>query len=178
MEALPQLFMRHPDLGNINPLFVPDDVEVVTHSPELVSVWENLIERAFEHHYSFDTMIKNSQNMIGDFNPKHCLYLKANGKIVATTTAIEKSIFPGEGYFHMVAADPDARGKGYGKLMCLVALHSLKDRGYKTAVLSTDDFRIPAIRTYLSLGFEPMYSHESHKERWEKVFEEIEKMKK
>ena len=178
MEALPQLFMRHPDLSNIRPLLVPDDIQIVTHSPELISVWEDIIERAFEHHYSFDTTIQNSQDLVGDFNPEHCLYLKANDKIVATTTAIENCNFPGEGYFHMVAADPDAQGKGYGKLIGLVALHSLKDRGYKTAVLSTDDFRIPAIRAYLFLGFEPIYSHESHQGRWEKVFSEIEKLKK
>ena len=57
--------------------------------------------------------------------------------------------------------------------MAIAALHSLAVRGYKTAVLSTDDERIPAIKLYLSLGFEPIYTHESHKERWGKVMQAI-----
>ena len=73
----------------------------------------------------------------------------------------------------MIGAHADARGLGAGRLVCLAALHSLRERGYRSVVLSTDDFRIPAISLYLSLGFEPVYSHESHKARWEKVFEVI-----
>ena len=67
----------------------------------------------------------------------------------------------------------DARGLGAGRLVCLAALHSLSARGYKTAVLSTDDERIPAISLYYSLGFRPIYTHGSHKERWEKVLSRI-----
>jgi mycothiol synthase len=78
----------------------------------------------------------------------------------------------------MIGAHSDARGLGMGRLVCLAALHSLRDRGYKSAVLSTDDTRIPAISLYLSLGFEPVYSHESHKERWEKVFNVLNSKKK
>ena len=46
---------------------------------------------------------------------------------------------------------------------------SLRERGYKSVVLSTDDERIPALTLYYSLGFRPVYSHESHKARWEAV---------
>jgi len=73
----------------------------------------------------------------------------------------------------MVGVDPDSRGLGAGRLIALAALHSLAERGYKTAVLSTDDERIPAINLYYSLGFRPIYTHESHKERWKKIMAKL-----
>lgn len=73
----------------------------------------------------------------------------------------------------MVAVHPGAQGKGLGKKICLAVLHDLASRGYKSALLSTDDIRLPAIKLYLSLGFEPFYTDGSHKERWNKVYEKI-----
>ena len=55
------------------------------------------------------------------------------------------------------------------------AMLSLRDRGYKTAVLSTDDERIAALSLYYSLGFRPIYEHESHPARWEAVIKTIKK---
>ena len=75
----------------------------------------------------------------------------------------------------MIGAHRDARGLGAGRLVCLAALHSLRDRGYKTAVLSTDDDRIAALSLYYSLGFRPIYEHESHEARWEAVMKTIKK---
>ena len=62
----------------------------------------------------------------------------------------------------MVGVHKDAQGMGAGKRISLAALNSLKQRGYKTAVLSSDDHRIPAIKLYLSVGFEPVILDESH----------------
>ena len=48
--------------------------------------------------------------------------------------------------------------------------------GMETARLRTDDWRIPAIKTYLKIGFEPdLTSEPDYKERWEKIFEIIKK---
>ena len=77
----------------------------------------------------------------------------------------------------MVGVHADARGLGAGKMIGLAALYDLRDRGYKSALLSTDEHRLPAISLYLSLGFEPVFTHESHKARWEKVFEQIAEFK-
>ena len=135
--------------------------------------WEDIIKSAFGSNFTFDFLIK-----AGDYKPEHVLYLSYNGKPIATTTAVEHQNYPGEGWYRMVGVRTDARGMGAGRLIGLAALHALRDRGYKSALLSTDDHRIPAINLYLSLGFEPMYTHESHKERWEKVLEAINNRKK
>ncbi len=39
--------------------------------------------------------------------------------------------------------------------------------------LCTDDWRLPAVKTYLNLGFEPEIIHESHPARWKAVFETL-----
>ena len=169
-QVLPQLFMRHNNITALPPLCLSKGgMSLHTHVEGEEKKWEELIEKTFGTHYSFDEFIKNG----GDYAPEHVLYLAKDGVDIATATAVEKETFPGEGWFRMIGTIPESRGMGAGRLICLAALHALAARGYKTAVLSTDDERIPAIKLYLSLGFEPIYTHESHKERWEKVFENI-----
>lgn len=163
--------MRHNDLTHLPPFFLPEGLSLLNHTEGMDSVWEDLIEKAFDNHYAFNDCIRNG----GGYRPEYVLYIAKNSVPIATATAVEKEDFPGEGWFRMIATAPEARGHGAGRLVCLAALHCLATRGYKTAVLSTDDFRIPAIKLYLSLGFEPIHTHESHKERWEKVMETINK---
>ena len=167
--SIPQLFMRHPDIASAERLALPEGIMLCTHTEGNEAEWEELIERAFGTYYSFDKVIRNG----GDYSPERVLYLRYNGKAVATVTAVEKDDFKGEGWFRMVAVDPDIRGRGLGKLITLEALKLLAERGYKTAVLSTDDERLAAINLYYSIGFRPLITHDGHEERWEKLMPHI-----
>lgn len=170
-----QLFMRKPSLGDVEMPILKEGYSVHTHvEGRDEKVWEQIIEEAFEMHFSFDKCIRNG----GGYKPEYVQYVSINGEDVATTTAVEKETFPGEGWMRMVGTKPSARGKGAGKLVMLMALNCLKNRGYKSVVLSTDDFRLPAISMYLSLGFEPIFLDPSHEERWKKVFEALGKKQK
>ena len=169
---VPQLFMRHPDLSNLPPFHLPEGMALHNHIDGEEKNWESLIEKAFGNHFSFEKTIVTGG---GEYKNEYVLYISKDGKDIATATAVEKDWVPGEGWFRMIASDPDARGLGAGRLVCLAALHSLAARGYKTAVLSTDDDRIPALSLYYSLGFRPIFTHESHEERWKKVMEKIRK---
>lgn len=160
-----QLIMRHPDLSKVPELILPEGFEIVTHKDGYEKEWERIIESSFDMHFDFEFLIK-----AGDYAPEKVLYLLKDGKFIATTSAVEHEAFKGEGWFRMVGVHKDSQGMGAGKKISLAALNSLKNRGYKTAVLSTDDHRIPAIKLYLSVGFEPVYIDDTHKERWEKVF--------
>ena len=141
------------------------------HNPTIAVVKE-LVNRGNKvRYYSFNEFIVNG----GNYKPEYVLYLSKNGEEIATTTAVEKDTFPGEGWLRMVGVSPESRGTGAGKLIVLSALHSLAARGYKSTVLSTDDSRIPAISLYLSMGFEPIIFDDEHKERWEKVIEATKK---
>lgn len=167
--SVPQLFMRKPQMDDLKPFALPEGYALHSHIEGQESNWEDLIEEAYGVRFSFEECIRNA----GGYKPEYVLYISKDGKDVATATAVEKETFPGEGWFRMVGTRPSARGMGAGRLVLNACLHSLAARGYKSVVLSTDDNRIPAIKLYLSLGFEPIYTHESHKERWEKVMEII-----
>lgn len=166
MEELPQLYMRHADITSLPDLKLPSGMSLHTHEKGKEDNWEELIENAFGMHYSFKKCIECG----GNYKPEYVFYLKKDGIDIATITAVEKEEFPGEGWFRMVGVRKEARGVGAGRIICLAALHSLAERGYKTVVLSTDDDRLPAISLYYKLGFRPIYTHESHKERWNSVF--------
>lgn len=169
--SLPQLFMRKPNLDDLPELVLPEGFALHSHEVGKEKEWEDLIEKAFGTRFSFAACIASAAN----YDPSQVLYISKDGVDIATTTATEKETFPGEGWFRMVGAAPEARGLGAGKMVALAALHQLKRQGYKSVVLSTDDFRIPALNLYFSLGFEPLMNHESHPERWAEVMKHIKK---
>ena len=162
--------MRIPDLSSLAPLEIPEGMSIHTHRPGDESAWEEIIESAFGVKYDFAHL-----DRLGGYASEYVFYAEKDGRQLATATAVENPAYPGEGWFRMIGAHQSARGLGAGRAVCLAALHSLKKRGYKSVVLSTDDERIPAISLYYSLGFRPVYSHESHTARWEKILPQIRK---
>ena len=165
--SLPQLIMRNPDITRLPPLET-GKFTLCTHREGMEPQWEALIESAFRHHFNFDFLIK-----AGDYKPERVFYLCNGERAVATATGVEHPDFPGEGWFRMVAVHPEMQGNGLGKKICLAVLHDLVRRGYTSALLSTDDNRLAAIRLYLSLGFEPHYTHESHAARWQEIMKKL-----
>jgi mycothiol synthase len=73
----------------------------------------------------------------------------------------------------MVAVRPGHQGKRLGYWVGLAAMHQMAREGARRAILRTDDFRIPAIKTYLRLGFEPLLTHKNQRQRWLAVLDEI-----
>jgi mycothiol synthase len=68
-----------------------------------------------------------------------------------------------------VAVEPEHRGHGLGRVVCLAVVSHIRRLGFDRAFLLTDDHRLPAIRTYLRLGFEPTITDPSHPARWEAI---------
>ncbi len=92
------------------------------------------------------------------------------GKPVATTSAVTRQ--SGEGYIHMVAVLFSCRGKGIGRAMLWFAVTELQKRGSSKIVLTTDDFRLSAIKTYLDAQFKPVIYNDGQtdmKSRWDDV---------
>lgn len=78
------------------------------------------------------------------------------------------------GYIDMVAVLPEHRGHKLGKWMSLFLLHYFKHQNFQSVMLDTDDFRLPAIKNYLNLGFVPAYVGANHVQRWQRIFEKLE----
>ena len=107
-----------------------------------------------------------------------------DGRIVASTFASRISNRPPmtsasgvdpseEGVLDFVVTHPDHRGKGLGRATCTEVARFLVARGCKAVSLNTDDWRLPAIHVYLSLGFQPVMSRDDMPARWEAVFQQL-----
>lgn len=94
-----------------------------------------------------------------------------SGQLVATALAqhVHHPSHPNGGQMGWVAADPQHRGKGLGKIVCAVATRRLIDAGYTDIFLLTDDARLPAIHTYLKLGWQPVTDTEEMVARWDHI---------
>ena len=68
-----------------------------------------------------------------------------------------------------VAARPAHQGHGLGYVVCLAVMQHAAALGHHEIFLRTDDHRLPAIRTYLKLGFRPWLYDETAAERWQKL---------
>lgn len=94
-----------------------------------------------------------------------------DGKLVATTMANHNpnDLHPFGGEMGWVAADAGHAGKGLGMAVCAAATARLVRAGYREIYLLTDDWRSPAIKTYLKLGWTPWLFREGMAERWQAV---------
>jgi predicted dehydrogenase/GNAT superfamily N-acetyltransferase len=100
---------------------------------------------------------------------------RPTGRLVATTVSIHRPTdrYPYGGELGWVAGDSEHKGKGLGMVVCAAATARLLQAGYRRIYLQTDDFRLPALKTYLKLGYRPDFSHESMEERWRRIYEAL-----
>jgi mycothiol synthase len=93
--------------------------------------------------------------------------------LIATASVRYQQRFPESGYVHWVAVDPKHRGKRLGNVVMERVLRRFFADGRRTAILETDDVRLPAITSYLGLGFVPRYADPDHEDRWSQVFGQL-----
>jgi len=166
----PQLVMRAP-LANLPDCAVAASYSIKCFEPGDDYYWEEIIRDSFgDPGASFDEMMRSDAS----YRPERVLFVCFDRMPVATASAWYRPEW-GEntGYLHMVGTHSSHRGKGLGFQASLAALHRMAAEGRTWAVLQTDDFRIPAVKTYLKLGFEPLIVHENQPKRWKDVFSAI-----
>lgn len=116
------------------------------------------------------TRVKEMQRSIlpgGFFVVEHC----ASATLVATAMATHNPSehHPYGAELGWVAADPAHKGKKLGALITAAATARMIRAGYQRIYLRTDDFRLPAIKIYLELGYEPFLYCDGMAERWQAV---------
>ena len=97
----------------------------------------------------------------------------SSGKFAASAGA-ERSAQTDTGVLGWVIAHPDFRGKQLGRAVCVAAMQRLYQEGYRKFLLSTDDFRIPAIKTYLKMGWKPLLYQDDMEPRWRSIADKVE----
>lgn len=92
----------------------------------------------------------------------------ATGNMVAAADAetVNIELLDGMGILGWVMSSPDYRGKRLGYSVCAAVMQHLAKHGFHTFQLSTDDFRVPAIKTYLNLGWQPWLYEPDMEDRW------------
>ena len=104
-------------------------------------------------------------------NPyKDLFFLDYGGEHVATITAYKNE--NGIGDVHMVAVRSDFRGRGLSNILSDIALRHLdEDLKVPYSYLTTDEWRVAAVKSYLTAGFLPVDYDAGMPERWEKILE-------
>ncbi|MHB9130156.1 MAG: GNAT family N-acetyltransferase [Armatimonadota bacterium] len=165
-----QLVMLHPSLAALPPVILPDGYGLRTFQPGDDAHWSRIIAESFRRlreECSFDTMMRNDPA----FHPERIFFITHGKEPVATASAwYVPEKLPDAGMIHYVGACDKHTGKKLGYWVSLAALHHMVQERRRRAWLSTDDTRLPAIKTYLNLGFAPLLIHEEQRERWAAVF--------
>jgi mycothiol synthase len=102
------------------------------------------------------------------FQPERISLATGEGRIVGAAGAWSRGN-PEEGYVHWVGVDPEHQGKKLGRLVTLATLYRFREEGMKRAILDTDEFRVAACATYLSLGFLPLLDSPERESMWANV---------
>ncbi len=170
---LPQLEMIRDHLNDLPDIHIPEGYQVRTYRPGDESAWCHIMENNVGKNW---TVEKCQEKLINDphFHPDNLFFVLHNDHPVASVCAWSSDKTGSEtGLIHMVAALSEHRGKGLGHLLNALVLNRLKELGYQKAHLLTDDWRLPAVKSYIVAGFRPLNTHESHPERWETVFNKL-----
>ncbi len=170
-----QLHMIRPNLDDLPDLIIPEGYALRTYQPGDEAAWCAIMETGIGSNWTIEecrTQI-TGQDL---FLPDGFFFIVYDGEPVAAACVWPTALYgPTSAQVHMVCAKPAHRGKGLGYLVTLALLHYMRDHDYESSYLGTDDFRIPAIKSYLRLGFEPAYLEDSHRVRWAAIFSDTEK---
>ncbi len=176
---MPQLVMRWKNDGSPRkPIDLPVGVEVkcLSDFEDYIPVWCSVaryLQPEGYPDYTDEALFEAALHSRKNFQMDTTVLVLLEGQVVSTVTVLCDPDTK-EGYMHMVAARPECRGRGLGHLMNAVAVDILKREGMQTCYLTTDDWRLAAIKTYLKADFVPdLEAEPDAKERWAAILEQL-----
>lgn len=169
-EKLPQLAMIRYNIQQLPEMSLTSGYMCRSFQPGDAVHWEKIINDSFGGTHDFKQEMQDDQA----YKPERVKFICFQDSPVATASAWHlPANSEAVGTLHMVGILKANGGHGLGAQVCLAALGQMKIEGRQFATLTTDDFRVPAIKTYLRLGFMPMLTHESHQKRWYDILPQI-----
>ncbi len=166
-----QLVMAKESLADLQPVALPAGYRIRHFRAGDETHWENVMNQAFG---VVDPPRLFNRVMACDAAcaPERVLFVTHGDVPVATASAWYKpECGLHTGYLHYVGVSAAHQGRKLGYGVSLAVLHRLVFEGRTRAILQTDDHRVPAIKTYLQLGFEPWLVEEDQRGRWRAVIE-------
>lgn len=95
--------------------------------------------------------------------------------LVATAMATHNPtpLHPYGGELGWVAGRSAHAGRGLGTAVCAAVVRRFLSAGYRRIYLNTDDWRLPALKIYLKLGFVPFLFNAGMAARWQAICESL-----
>lgn len=99
----------------------------------------------------------------------------ATRQVVCCTWAVHapKPLYPFGGELGWVGCRPEHTGHGLARVTCAAVVRRFRQAGYRCLYLQTDDHRLPAIKTYLKLGWIPNLVEADMPGRWQAICEKL-----
>jgi mycothiol synthase len=136
-------------------------------APELARLLREAFDESWTTEFAWKELLANA-TVVGTF------VVEREGRFAATASyQIRPEVSPEGGWVHWVASDPSERGQGLGYIVSRRVLEACVADSRPEALLETQDHRLPAIRTYLKLGFLPDSWHPSHVDRWSAIYKRL-----
>jgi mycothiol synthase len=160
--------MRRLDLKDLPDLILPEGYMLRRAVPDDAPRLARLLQAAFpEMHWDEE---QSRERLLEAPDVTDTLLICREDVCVASASARLLPVrFPGSGYVHWVGSDPEHRGRRLGATVTLAVLHRFVELQCESAVLETEDWRLPAIRTYLRLGFLPIRYGTDPENTWAKI---------
>ena len=172
-RKMPPLVMRRSSLAQLPDVCLPAGYTLRAFRQGDDAAWEQIIGESFgwtERSGKFAEVMRRDEA----FDPRRIYFVCRAAEPVGVAAAwVRRDYEPQAVYLHYVGVLPAESGRGLGYQVSLACLHHAVREGRTWAVLHTDDFRLPAIRTYLKLGFAPWNRHENHAARWDEVYQRL-----
>ena len=158
--------------GDMPEYTVPEGFEVRGYRPGDEESWLELLNTG-EYGSDWDRP-RLDEFLAGPERAAGSVVVAKDNRVVAATFASVEVGRDFTGRVDFVTSHPDVRGLGLGRVVCTGVVRYLVRKGYHEVVLYTDDWRLPAIGLYLSMGFEPQMTRSDMPERWRRVMEQLE----
>ncbi|HEX5414919.1 MAG TPA: GNAT family N-acetyltransferase [Chloroflexota bacterium] len=174
----PSLQMLRPDLEGLPSLdaalaALPARYHLQTYRPGDEAAWAEIMNTGEMGAWDVDrTQAELTGRPVPQFDPDGLFFVVDGSEERPIGSACAWLLDPGEtetGVLHMVCVLPEHRGHRLSYVVCLAVLHRLRARGYRRVRLTTHEWRLGAVKVYLQLGFQPVYTDPMHPAQWEDV---------
>lgn len=154
--------------------------ECIFHSKDMLELAETFDLAFGDQHGSWDTT-RIAQVLREDSTVKKTFVIDFHDEstgissvIACGSVRIREDKYPGKGYPHWIAVHPAHQGQGLA-ISIMNALHREFREGWglTESVLETQDVNLPAIATYLKLGYQPVITDKLIEERWNDVYSKL-----
>ena len=169
-----QLRMVRHGLENLPRLQCPDGYHIRTYQKGDEVHWAQIMDKSFvdKDRTTQDTYAEVISQP--NFDPDGFCFVVHKDVPIGTACAWNRDLRGKPiGYIDMLAVLPEHTGHKLGKWLTVFLLHYFKAQHVSYVMLDTDDFRLPAIKNYINLGFVPAYVRENHVLRWRNIFQRL-----